>query len=1020
MTAGRRWGRVVLISAGTVGVLAAAGWFAGPSLLQGFVENRLRAELASRGDVLTFQSLQLTATTLTLGRLCLQDGDLELGCVDEVGVGFRRDGWFSTDIEPTWVEVRGGSFDLGSSRGSLADLGERAQNALLRLTGRPAPAADGSAATPAPGGPVPAPSRRNLPPLRISQVNVDVTGQDLPITSVTLQQGSVEYSDLGWTLASTLEWGGLRLPDGITVAPQTEVNGLYNGLSSWSASVRPATPLRMAPPGLAGVEATVSGVSFTWPYFFGIEELVLNVEGQDEPLLRVPSTTIELRELTTSVEALYLANLEFTHPEVVVRWDNSSGVVAAARALMQQLRPDREDGTADPEGAAIAPATDGSGDGAAANDGSGDVDGGSGELDEGSGTSGATATAAPLWSSRRWWEKIPQQIRINTGSLRLLSADGGRDVSLRDIQMTYALRVLNFQADVNLTANLTTGSTEPVAQRARLTWGWTTDNLTADVQLQQIPIGELLRIVTGGSIPFTGEADLELRVNEAPRRGRGASYVCDLDAAMGLGLRNLMVLVPGVPGPLTLGNVRLDFAGACTDEHPEYFEFERGEIEWEGARLSVRPRLFGFNYQAALPWNHTLVRIDVPEQPAQTLFDAVPRPLRRFLDGTQLGGTFGFGLDFEFDLLRDDDGWLRPANISPSTRWQVSDMNLQLLTLPDTIDVRRLNGPMQFIFHGPENRFERPLSVPAPRHREDTEAPAETDALPSSWVRLTDMSYYLIAMQLYREDGRFFSNDGVNWFQLRRVVEEAFTERRLGRGASTITMQLVKNVFLTHERAVERKFAELFLTYWLTRLVPKERILETYLNVIEWGPNINGIVEASRYYFGKRPSELTFAEATWLAAITPAPARRAPQREMGSPPDWMMRQVHDLMTGLHSRGMVSSSELRAGLAEEIRFVTHPGHGMAQTAGGVGVAEQNAPPFEPGVAPDAAAAVATAQQPDAIGSTVAPLSPDEQEENVFESAFLALPHADRIRSMISSGRNVGSSVNETHTAATVDR
>ena len=98
-------------------------------------------------------------------------------------------------------------------------------------------------------------------------------------------------------------------------------------------------------------------------------------------------------------------------------------------------------------------------------------------------------------------------------------------------------------------------------------------------------------------------------------------------------------------------------------------------------------------------------------------------------------------------------------------------------------------------------------------------------------------------------------------------------ERRFARGGSTISMQLVKNVFLTRKKTVARK-AEETLIVWIienTRLATKERMFEVYLNIIEWGPKIYGVTDAARFYFDKDPSELNLSESLYLASIVPKP-----------------------------------------------------------------------------------------------------------------------------------------------------
>ena len=98
-------------------------------------------------------------------------------------------------------------------------------------------------------------------------------------------------------------------------------------------------------------------------------------------------------------------------------------------------------------------------------------------------------------------------------------------------------------------------------------------------------------------------------------------------------------------------------------------------------------------------------------------------------------------------------------------------------------------------------------------------------------------------------------------------------EKRFKRGGSTISMQLVKNVFLTRNKTIARKLEEALIVWMIehNRLVSKDRMLEVYLNIIEWGPGIYGIGPASRYYFNKRPGELSLEESIFLAMIIPRP-----------------------------------------------------------------------------------------------------------------------------------------------------
>ncbi len=143
---------------------------------------------------------------------------------------------------------------------------------------------------------------------------------------------------------------------------------------------------------------------------------------------------------------------------------------------------------------------------------------------------------------------------------------------------------------------------------------------------------------------------------------------------------------------------------------------------------------------------------------------------------------------------------------------------------------------------------------------------------PSSWTNLSGISRYAQSAIVLSEDWSFFQHEGFDQEQMKVAFEEAASGGRV-RGASTITQQMVKNVWLTEDRTLWRKFHELILAYKVDKVLSKKRILEIYLNVIEFGPRIYGITKASRHYFGKHPSDLSPRESAFLAMLLPSPKR---------------------------------------------------------------------------------------------------------------------------------------------------
>jgi len=141
------------------------------------------------------------------------------------------------------------------------------------------------------------------------------------------------------------------------------------------------------------------------------------------------------------------------------------------------------------------------------------------------------------------------------------------------------------------------------------------------------------------------------------------------------------------------------------------------------------------------------------------------------------------------------------------------------------------------------------------------------------WMALDDMAPVLVASVLMSEDGRFCAHGGVDWEELSRVLDSA-AERP--RGASTITMQTVKNVFLWQNRSLIRKAIEIPLAMFADTVWGKRRTMEIYLNVVEWGPGVFGAEAAAQSHFGRSAADLSASQAALMATALPNPAVRDP------------------------------------------------------------------------------------------------------------------------------------------------
>jgi monofunctional biosynthetic peptidoglycan transglycosylase len=144
------------------------------------------------------------------------------------------------------------------------------------------------------------------------------------------------------------------------------------------------------------------------------------------------------------------------------------------------------------------------------------------------------------------------------------------------------------------------------------------------------------------------------------------------------------------------------------------------------------------------------------------------------------------------------------------------------------------------------------------------------------WVPLSKIPNHVRMAVLVAEDGAFFSHAGVDWHEVWESVEANWEQGRIVRGGSTITQQLAKNLFLSTSRDPIRKLKELLITWMLEAWLTKKRVLELYLNIIEWGPGVFGIEAAAQRHFHKPAVQLTMEEGARLAAVIPSPLRRRP------------------------------------------------------------------------------------------------------------------------------------------------
>lgn len=271
---------------------------------------------------------------------------------------------------------------------------------------------------------------------------------------------------------------------------------------------------------------------------------------------------------------------------------------------------------------------------------------------------------------------------------------------------------------------------------------------------------------------------------------------------------------------------------------------------------------------------------NIPPTSCQSLLDAIPVEMAPKLQGMELAGKLGgkIILGGRSDNLDGLSLSLNPVGKCTVVK-DPPQADVHNLLKPYELEVKTADGKMKKWILGPKNPHFQPL------HR---------------------LPRYLTKAFLTTEDQEFFQHKGFDFEQIKRALAYDLKHRGFYKGASSISQQLVKNVFLNHNRTLSRKLQEAVLTWRMEQVVSKKRILELYLNVIEMGPGIYGVSHASRVYFGRPAAKLTPLQSLHLAAITPSPVRYYKNFKGGRiNMAWLLR-LRDLLGLMHRHGHISS------------------------------------------------------------------------------------------------------------------
>jgi hypothetical protein len=279
------------------------------------------------------------------------------------------------------------------------------------------------------------------------------------------------------------------------------------------------------------------------------------------------------------------------------------------------------------------------------------------------------------------------------------------------------------------------------------------------------------------------------------------------------------------------------------------------------------------------------------------------------LDFAQLLSTSGLAVPESLEMTPGGGHDLGSATIDVRVRGLLGDP--AALSVSQKIDFRpprqmppaivRLRG--DFIFSSDDGPGQ---------HRRIDVSPASPD-----FIALRDVPPLFVRTLLLAEDAGFYGHRGIDLRELPTALLTNWSRGGAARGASTITQQLAKNLFLSRDKRLGRKLQELAITFLLESALSKDRILEIYLNIIEWGPGLRGLRPAAHTYFGREPRELTPAEMAFLVAIIPGPIKYQSSFAHGTPGPGLRALIEKLLAKLRSVDAIGEEEYRRALSEPL-------------------------------------------------------------------------------------------------------
>jgi hypothetical protein len=469
------------------------------------------------------------------------------------------------------------------------------------------------------------------------------------------------------------------------------------------------------------------------------------------------------------------------------------------------------------------------------------------------------------------------------GSLRVLA-----------LSCEYDRRFLRFSSGGNVAVEIPGGGT----LMDNLTLAGTLGAAKADAEIQRRDAADKPALLALHWTP--GALDIAVDAHEVPLRALAA-----MGASRAIGLENAKA---SLHASIKVDHGRSDFevdgkVGGVDLLHPAidlvpwrnqagsvhlrgHADLSTGRIEIQDSELRAfaSPLSFRGWVEPLRTPRGSLILSTPPHAPLScaSLLLAQPAPVKQALSGLEVDGKLGFRLAVEFD----------------AGAWENLSLDVAIAPL---CEVRREPSALADLLPtllNPKAKDQAPTTLPlGPLHRD--------------FVPLAQMPRHLPNAFLTSEDSKFFRHHGFDMDMIRHALAQDLESRSFDRGASTITQQLAKNLFLTHRRTLARKIEEAVLTWRLQKLLSKDRVLELYLNVIELGRGIRGVKEAAHVYFGKDVAALTPLESAHLAALTPNPHVLARRFRDGQVDEGWQQRLYDLLGMMKRHGRLSAAELAA-------------------------------------------------------------------------------------------------------------